>query len=67
MRLDRVVHNLHKWILLFARGSESEFAARLKDAKRFRARALRIGQMKKGEIGDDAIEAGIEQEQEERT
>ena len=60
MRLNGVVDNLHKWILPFARpGSESEFAARLKDAKRFRGRALGIGQMKKREIGDDAIEAAI--------
>src|SRR6202043_3959817 len=58
--LDRVVHQFHKRIFRNLRpGGETKLTARLKNAGRFGAGALRISQMKKRKVRRDAIEAGI--------
>src|SRR5260370_2451108 len=62
VRPNRVVHQFHKRVFRNLRPSgESESAARLENTGRFGAGALRISEMKKRKVRDDAIKAGIPQ------
>src|SRR5260370_6318475 len=60
VRLNRVVHQFHKRVVRNLRpGGETKPAARLENTGRFGASALRISEMKKRKVRDDAIKAGI--------
>src|SRR5260370_27123840 len=60
VRLKRVVYQFHKRVFRNLRpGGETKPAARLENTGRFGASALRISEIKKRKVRDDAIKAGI--------